>query len=700
MNTTKQLFLLTDNNSEKIIKNLAIGTTVTINPYQDLFIITEAKDLFDVLNKYKFSEYYNVRCVNVPQNKNIFIVNKSNHQKVNTIQLGNQLDLSKLENFEYLTTKGLGMINDKSAIQWACKNGHCNIVEFLLNINPKWIPENDYEWYISMRRRIAIHTASQYNQIHIIDSIIKSRNIDDINTAISNSASGGHLEMVKKLIENYKAPIDVAFNHALFHKHLSIIKYLIEAEKNNNEKFCMIKRTCDCLNITSDIISTMSNTLFMITNRNEFYYDTFLKTGLNILSPHAINGGKKYIVTTAKFISNFFTDGYYLRQVTFPLGNTKLVIEKNNDIYYCNMINLGDRYELSNPKTYEFLNDNGFDLQQRQPKDWADQFVAEISNYESEIINVSDNIIIESVDKHDNKYVINTETDYVIKPINEQSIEHCHEMPKLSMSNLLTNLSKNIPLVHNSTYSSPNIYYDNGIPKLSYNYNIPTIEQSTNHHHNKQLNLSQKVIPNYTTNESAKLLINNEKEKLSKIYFDNLLENYVSTGNIKMLELLVENNLDMANQALTYAVKIGQYEVIEFIITIQEINVNEAMKIAFNNIDCENQNIVYNILKQKNLDLSLCSNLAAYHGNLDIVRDLIIHGQNPVKIFFKAVEGNHFDIIEYISKMRCLNTNDIKIAMTIIKGQIQEIVCSSNEVDVYQQMTIMDFLEEIMLYAT
>lgn len=104
---------------------------------------------------------------------------------------------------------------------------------------------------------------------------------------------------------------------------------------------------------------------YKITNENECHHGFQYYDGLNVdHNPFqeygsCVSGGLYF--TTAKDILNFIKYGIYVRDITLPWEDTELKVVKDSygDKYRANKIILGKKYHLSDPKTFDFLIDQG-----------------------------------------------------------------------------------------------------------------------------------------------------------------------------------------------------------------------------------------------------------------------------------------------------------------------------------------------------
>ena len=101
------------------------------------------------------------------------------------------------------------------------------------------------------------------------------------------------------------------------------------------------------------------NTFYKITNCREIHQDHVYKDGLNILNkPFDQKGsctpGGLYF-TTLEHIHKFYDYGCFLREITLPVENPEFRVVKDpeDNKYRANMILLGKKYSLSDPKTFE-----------------------------------------------------------------------------------------------------------------------------------------------------------------------------------------------------------------------------------------------------------------------------------------------------------------------------------------------------------
>ncbi|AVL93504.1 putative ankyrin repeat protein [Megavirus vitis] len=324
--------------------------------------------------------------------------------------------------------------------------------------------------------------------------------------------------------------------------------------------------------------------LFMVTNKKEISHGLDLKTGLNIFKR------SKFVVTDIKHISYQLINGYYLRLVSFPENNPDFQVEYFNNCYHTNMIILGDRFELSDPKTFEMISKLGFDLGDKNITEWSLYF------------KWLDKEEIESIDSNVEKI-----------------------------------------FVHNSDSNCQN-------------------------------------------NDIAyELLDKTQIEDIKKLILFSAENNDLNT--IKDI-ISYNNHYEFINIGLFSASKHGYIEIVKYLSGIFGANINDAVRAALEN----NHLDIYEYLKKFDIDLDMCLEVAAFNGHLIVVQDILFENYNPRKAFFKAVEGAKFDVIEYILTLNCLNTNDIKIAITIIKSQIRNM--NTYNKDTSQEEIILDYLNQ------
>nr|WBF71107.1 putative ankyrin repeat protein [Megavirus caiporensis] len=176
--------------------------------------------------------------------------------------------------------------------------------------------------------------------------------------------------------------------------------------------------------------------LFIVTNKKEILHGLDLKTGLNIFKR------SKFVVSDIKHISDQLINGYYLRFVSFPENNSDFKVEYFNNCYHTNMIILGDRFELCDPKTFEMISKLGFDLGDKNIYEWADYFKwldkEEIESIDSNV----EKIFVE------NSNVIRQNNDMTCKLLDESQKEDIKKIITFSAENNDLNTIKDI-ISHN-----------------------------------------------------------------------------------------------------------------------------------------------------------------------------------------------------------------------------------------------------------
>ncbi|AVL95253.1 ankyrin repeat protein [Moumouvirus australiensis] len=113
---------------------------------------------------------------------------------------------------------------------------------------------------------------------------------------------------------------------------------------------------------------------FKITNEHEIHHNHKYETGLNILDGEfneigSCVSGRLYFCKP-KHILKYIEHGIYLREVFIDpthlknTNNLELKCIKDDDKFGANMIYLGQRYNLSDPKTFQFLESLGVNISQ------------------------------------------------------------------------------------------------------------------------------------------------------------------------------------------------------------------------------------------------------------------------------------------------------------------------------------------------
>ncbi|AZL89578.1 ankyrin repeat protein [Megavirus baoshan] len=265
----------------------------------------------------------------------------------------------------------------------------------------------------------------------------------------------------------------------------------------------------------------------------------------------------------------------------------------------------------------------------------------------------------------------------------------CNKDPNEWANNIIEPI---IPKINDKINLSSNKQYSN---KQYSNKQYSNKQYSNKQYSNKQYSNHKCIIPvNHKSNTQ------NTKEIETP---ENIIEKHIIDKALCYVKSMIADNPELFETALLCAAKIGQIEILEFLVSQKKLSVeiiNKTMQSAFTYSDhYNNQYNVYKILKNYDLDFDSVITTAAGCGNIDIVKDITLQGRDPRKAFFIAVECGHFKIIKHIGKLKKLTINDIKMAITTVKGQIHDILFFSEETDVFQQETIIDFLEQIMLFA-
>ena len=109
------------------------------------------------------------------------------------------------------------------ALKWASKNGHLDIVKYLVEIGASVHSQHDW----------ALIEASHYGHLEVVKYLVKEgANIhSQHDRALINASGNGHLDIVKYLVKE-GANIHGLNDHALIlaseNGHLDIVKYLVE----------------------------------------------------------------------------------------------------------------------------------------------------------------------------------------------------------------------------------------------------------------------------------------------------------------------------------------------------------------------------------------------------------------------------------------------------------------------------------------
>lgn len=113
--------------------------------------------------------------------------------------------------------------------------------------------------------------------------------------------------------------------------------------------------------MTSTLNTTDRLKFFKVVKHSKIHHDYTYKDGLNVLqtpfndSVYDSCAAGGFYITTLEYIPNYYHFGEYLYEVHLPYDDYrfKLVRDPQGDKWRTNMLLLGEKYSLYNPKTYE-----------------------------------------------------------------------------------------------------------------------------------------------------------------------------------------------------------------------------------------------------------------------------------------------------------------------------------------------------------
>jgi len=124
-------------------------------------------------------------------------------------------------------------------IHYAIMNGHLEIVQYFIE-NEYFAPSDQQHMYFSMD---LIHYSARYGQLEILHYLIAQGVDPNLSSSsvppICHATQAGHLHIVKELIETYRVDPEYSekkdtrkpLHLAAEHKHLDILRYLVEVHK-------------------------------------------------------------------------------------------------------------------------------------------------------------------------------------------------------------------------------------------------------------------------------------------------------------------------------------------------------------------------------------------------------------------------------------------------------------------------------------
>jgi hypothetical protein len=162
-----------------------------------------------------------IREVEVPENETN-IVHFENKSRAKSLFLYPKKDLRKLETWHWLKGKNVNItVGYDYALRWAARNGHFEIVKFLLENGANVNAMEDY----------ALCSAAENGHFEIVKFLLENgANVNVLDDySLRWAARNGHFEIVKFLLENganVHACKDYALRHAAANGHLEIVEYL------------------------------------------------------------------------------------------------------------------------------------------------------------------------------------------------------------------------------------------------------------------------------------------------------------------------------------------------------------------------------------------------------------------------------------------------------------------------------------------
>lgn len=127
---------------------------------------------------------------------------------------------------------------DDYAFRFACKNGHFDIVKYLIQLSERKNSKRTIN--IQVNNGIPLQHACENGHLDIVKYLLVKGSIIN-NSILPLSCRNGHLDIVKYLVEEIK--IDIyekdykTFFYAIKSNNPEIINYLLQIDKENNNKY-------------------------------------------------------------------------------------------------------------------------------------------------------------------------------------------------------------------------------------------------------------------------------------------------------------------------------------------------------------------------------------------------------------------------------------------------------------------------------
>ncbi|AVG45762.1 ankyrin repeat protein [Acanthamoeba polyphaga mimivirus] len=262
-------FAIKNFDDEIPINNFDYSSDYAKNNGHDKIFFRDITNIFDDLycrdNRY-------LRHIHLPITHPKFnlVSNVNGEYWSNMIILGEKMDLTKVETFEYLESLGANInAGNNRAFNWACSGGHLEIIEYLFSkgIN------------ISCCNSLSFNDAIRYGKYEVVKFLINHGMM--INSyCFSVACQSNRTNMVKLLVDkgvDYKSNINHCFNLVCFYGNLKLVKYLITLDVNishDNYKAMRMAHYNEQMNVVDYLLSMGADKDFLQTSYDE-YDDVF-----------------------------------------------------------------------------------------------------------------------------------------------------------------------------------------------------------------------------------------------------------------------------------------------------------------------------------------------------------------------------------------------------------------------------------------
>jgi hypothetical protein len=169
-----------------------------------------------------FLEYGDfIREVEIPADETN-ILHLENKSRAKSLFLHPKKDLRKLETWLWLKEKNVNLrVGYDNALLWAARNGHLEIIKFLVKNGANVNARNDY----------ALRWAAIYGHLEVCQFFVKNgANVNARNdSALRWAAEKGHLEVCQFLVQNganVHTDDDSALRSAAENDHFEVVEYL------------------------------------------------------------------------------------------------------------------------------------------------------------------------------------------------------------------------------------------------------------------------------------------------------------------------------------------------------------------------------------------------------------------------------------------------------------------------------------------